>query len=211
MLFILLVSLLLLLLLFIGQLSFEFCGIFGVPFSIVFYFHPPLRWTCVHTLILIMVVIPQVASLLLVFVSFWVILLFLGKARNKRLSLNLLPKQNIVLWHLLPKRLFGYVGYLPIWVFLFLIPLLCIVITRVLFRLLTTQFFMNGLSTLKSIVIWLVTTSSLAPLRCLLFLLPCSLQTFFTKSHPISRFRFLVSKLSMLLAAASWVWGGILI
>ena len=43
-------------------------------------------------------------------------------------------------WHLLPKRLFGYVGYLLIWEFSFLILLLWIVTTRVLFRLLTTRF-----------------------------------------------------------------------
>jgi len=37
---------------------------------------------------------------------------------------------------------------------------------------------------------------------------PSSLQiaNFFTKAHSISRFRFLVGKLSMLVAAASWVW-----
>ena len=43
-------------------------------------------------------------------------------------------------WHLLPKRLFGYVGYLLIWEFSFLILLLWIVTTRVLFKLLTTRF-----------------------------------------------------------------------
>jgi hypothetical protein len=82
--------------------------------------------------------------------------------------LQLLP------WHLLPKRLFGY---LLIWEFSFLILLLCIVTTRVLFRLLTTRFFMiSELSTLRSIIILLVIISSMAPLLCLLFLLPCRLQ-----------------------------------
>jgi hypothetical protein len=33
---------------------------------------------------------------------------------------------------------------------------------------------------------------------------------FFTKTHSISRFRFLVGKLSMLVDAASWVWGEML-
>ena len=77
--------------------------------------------------------------------------------------------------------------------FLFLISLLFIVTTRVLLRLLTTQFFMNAPSTSRSIVILLVITSSISPLLCLLF--PSSLQItdFFTKSHSISRFRFLVS------------------
>lgn len=82
---------------FIGQLFFAFCDIFRVQSFRVCYFHPPPPWSCVHTLMLIMAVIPQIASLLLVFVSFWVILLFLGKARNNLLFLNLPPKQNIVL------------------------------------------------------------------------------------------------------------------
>jgi hypothetical protein len=85
-----------------------------------------------------------------------VILLFLGKARNNLLFLNLQPKQNIVLWHLLPNRLFCYVGYLHIWESLFLILLLCIVATRVLFILFTTWFFKNELGTLNVIlvVVW---------------------------------------------------------
>jgi hypothetical protein len=65
-----------------------------------------------------------------------------------------------MLWYLLPKRLFRYAGYLQIWEFSFLISLLCIVTTRVLFRLLITRFFMNKLSTLRSIVILLVIISS---------------------------------------------------
>jgi len=79
----------------------------------------------------------------------------------------------------------------------------------VLFRLLTTRFFMNELSTLRSL-------SSMAPLFCLLFLLPSNLQIsllsrisfliFITKSHFISYFHFLVDKLSILVAAALWVW-----
>jgi len=67
---------------------------------------------------------------------------------------------------------------LLIWDFSFLIPLLCIVTTRVLFRLLTTRFFMSELSTLRSIVILLVIILIIAPLFCLLFLLPCRLQIF---------------------------------
>jgi hypothetical protein len=101
------------------------------------------------------------------------ILLFLGRTRNNLLFLNHPPKQNIMPWHLLPKRLFGYVGYLLIWEFPFLILLLCIVTTRVLFRLLITRFFISALSTLRSIVILLVIISNMAPLFCLLFLLPC--------------------------------------
>jgi hypothetical protein len=70
MLFMLLVSLLLLLLLYTGQLFFVFCDIFGVQFFRVFYFHLSLSWSCVYTLMLIMVVIPHIASLLPGSVSF---------------------------------------------------------------------------------------------------------------------------------------------
>jgi len=48
--------------------------------------------------------------------------------------------------------------------------------TRLLFRLLTTRFFMNELSTLKSIVILLVIISSIASLLCPLFVLLYRLQ-----------------------------------
>jgi len=61
------------------------------------------------------------------------------------------------------------------WEFPFLILLLCIVTTIVLFRLLITRFFMSALSTLRSIVILVVIISNMAPLLCLLFLLPCRL------------------------------------
>jgi len=125
---------------------------------------------------LIMTAIPQITNQLLVSVSFYVILLFFERARNNLLFFNPQPKQNIVLWHLLPKGLFGYVGYLRIWEFPFLILLLCIVTTKVSFRLLTTRFFMNELGTLRSIVILLVIISNMAPLLCLLFLFLCRLQ-----------------------------------
>ena len=123
--------------------------------------------------------LPQIASLLVVSISFWVILLFLGRVRNNLLFLNLQPKLNIVLWHLLPKRLFGYIGYLQICEFLFLISLLCIVTTKVLFKLVTTYFFMNELSTLRSIVILFVIISSMTQLLRSLFLLLCRLQFFY--------------------------------
>jgi len=51
-------------------------------------------------------------------------------------------------WHLLPKKLFGYVSYLLIREFSFLILLLCIVTIRVLFRLLTIQLFYSDCSQL---------------------------------------------------------------
>jgi hypothetical protein len=41
-----------------------------VQFFRVFYFHPPFSWSYMHNLMLIMIEIPQIASLLLVSVSF---------------------------------------------------------------------------------------------------------------------------------------------
>jgi hypothetical protein len=96
---------------------------------------------------------------------------------------------------------------LLIWEFSFLILLLCIVTTRVLFRLLTTQFFKRT----KHIEIdcHLTCPSSQAWHHYFAF---CSffLADFFTKMYFISCFRFLVDKLSMLVAAALWVWGEML-
>src|SRR5438045_1757155 len=76
---------------------------------------------------LIMVVILQIISLLLVFVYFWAILLFHGRAKSNILFHTHLPKQNIVQWRLLPKRSFGYDGYLKIWASFFIVKsLYCI-------------------------------------------------------------------------------------
>ena len=94
---------------------------------------------------------------------------------EKQPIVSLPLKRNIVLWHLLPKRLFGYVGYLQIWEYFFLIPLLCIVTTKVLFRLLTIQSFINEPNTLKLIVTLHIIILSMAPSLSLLFLLRCSL------------------------------------
>jgi hypothetical protein len=52
---------------------------------------------------------------------------------------------------------------------------LCIVTTRVLFKLLTTRFFITQLSILKSIVILLVIISTMTPLLYLFFLFLCRL------------------------------------
>jgi len=49
------------------------------------------------------------------------------------------------------------------WVSLYLTPVLCIVITRVLFRLLTINSFMNALKILRLIVILRIITFSMAP------------------------------------------------
>jgi len=139
---------------------------------------------------LIMAAIPQIANRLLVSVSFYVILLFLGRARNNLLFFNPQPKQTIMLWHLLPKRLFGYIGHLRIWKFSFLILLLCIVTTKVPLRLITTHFFMNELGTLRSIVILLVIISNMAPLLCLLFLFLCRLHISLPSRIPFLIFVF---------------------
>ena len=111
-LFMLLVSLLFLVLQLIGQFFFIFYSIFEVQSFRVFYFHPLLLWRYMHTPILIMAMTPLIASMLLVFVSFWMILLFLGRVRKNPLFLYLQLKRSIVLWHPLPKRLFCYVGCL---------------------------------------------------------------------------------------------------
>ena len=153
----------------------HFCGIFEVQSFKVFYFHLPPLWSYMHTLMMIMAVTLSIANMLLVSVSFWAILSFLRRVRNNILFLYLPPKHNIVLWHRLLKILFGYVGYLQIWENFFLIPLLCIVITKVLFRLLTTQSFMNEPNTLKLIVTLHIIILSMATSLCLLFLLRCSL------------------------------------
>ena len=97
MMFMLSVSLLLLPLWFIGQLFFIFCGTFKVQSFRVFYFHLPHLWSYVHTLMLIRTMIPLIADLLLVSISFWVIFLFLRGVRNNPLFLYLQLKQNIML------------------------------------------------------------------------------------------------------------------
>jgi len=62
--------------------------------------------------------------------------------------------------------------------------------TRVLFKLLITRFFMSALSTLRSIVILLVIISNMAPLLCLLFLLPCRLWIYLPRRIPSLVFVF---------------------
>ena len=95
-----------------------------------------------------------------------------------------------------------WLHWLLVWEYFLLIPLLCIVTTKVLFRLLTTQIFMNEPNTLKLMATLHVIISSMTPSLCLLFLFHCSLQIF-TKSHSVFLFRFLVDKLSMLIVTAS--------
>jgi hypothetical protein len=51
-------------------LFFVFYDIFGVQSFRLFYFHPPLPWSWIHILMLMMTMIPQIASLLLISVFF---------------------------------------------------------------------------------------------------------------------------------------------
>jgi hypothetical protein len=135
---------------------------------------------------------------------------------------SIFNRSRIVLWHILPKRLFSYVGYMQLWerLFsyagymqlwesLFLILLLYIVTTRVLFKLLTTRFFMNKLSTLRLTVILLVIISNMHRYFafCFFFFTDCRFlyQVVFYFS-----FSFLVGKPLMLVAVTSWVWGEML-
>jgi len=138
-----------------------------------------------------------------------VIFLFLGRARNNLLFLILQPKHNIMLWHLLQKRFFGYVGYLLIWEFLsHPTPMYCDnqssiqIAYNSIFHERTKHIEIDCYFTrhhLKHDTITLPFVSS-----------SLQIADFFTESHFISRFHFLVGKLSILVAAASWVWGEIL-
>jgi hypothetical protein len=151
---------------------------------------------------LIMVVIPQIASLLSGSVFFYVILLFLRRARNNLLFLNHPPKQNIMPWHLLPKI---------VWLCWLLADI------RVSFSH-PTPMYCNNQSSIQ------ITHNSVFHERTKYIEIDChlthhhlkhgtitlpfvssSLQIadFFTKVHSISHFHFLVGKLSMLVAAAS--------
>ena len=117
-------------------------------------------------------VIPLIVDLLKDIVFFWVILLSLGEARNKRSLLVLALKQNIEHWQLLQLNLFGYVGYYRILVLTVPLQLNFTVIIEVLFKLLIMMSSMNVLNILRLIVTSFVTICfkvhshfSLFPLR----------------------------------------------
>ena len=163
--------------------------------------HLLLVAACMHTLILIMIVIPQVASLLPVSVSLGDYLIS-WKSKKHSIVSQFSTKVEYRAMTSTTKNIVWLRWLLLIWEFLSLILLLCIVTTRILFRLFTTWFFMNKLSTLRSIVILFVIISSIAQLLCLLFLLLCRLQTSLPSHIPFLVFFFLVGKLSMLVTAA---------
>ena len=146
------VSLLHLLLPFIGQLCFVFLDIFGeLNFRVCFFQSTStlelrvysdaywgmgwLYWSQIYHWFFLYI--------------FWEILLFLGRVKSRLLSLNHLQKFNIVPWLLLLLKLFGCVVYLPIWVLFSQLPLRCIVTMLVLFRLLTTLFFISAWNILR--------------------------------------------------------------
>ena len=81
-------------------------------------------------------------------VFFWVILLFLGEARNKQSLLVPALKQNIEHLKLLQLNLFGYVGYYRILVLTVPLQLNFTVIIEVLFKLFIMMSSMNVLNIL---------------------------------------------------------------
>ena len=113
---------------------------------------------------------------------------------------------NIVLWHLplIRYSLVVLVICWYIWVFHFLVSLLFIVTTRVLFKLHTSLSFMKGGNMLRLIVILLAITFNTIFLPCLLFLLLYRLQTCLPLAFVLSIFG---GELLMLLAATLWVCG----
>ena len=97
-------------------------------------------------------VIPLIVDLLQDIVFFWVILLSLGEAKNKRSLLVPTLKHNIEYLQLLQLNLFGYVGYYRILVLTIPLQLNFIVIIEVLFKLLIMMSSMNVLNILRLIV-----------------------------------------------------------
>src|SRR3954468_15371189 len=139
---------------------------------------------------LIMAVILQIVSLLLVFVYFWAILLFHGRAKKQSIvshssteaeyrAMATTAKEIIWLRWLLEDM--GVSLSHPT-------PMYCD--NKVLFRLIITLFFMSERSTSRLTVILFVTTSSRAPLLCLLFLLLCRLQISLLSRTPYHGFVF---------------------
>ena len=100
--------------------------------------------------------IPLIVDLLQDIVFFWVILLFLGEARDKHLLLVPALKQNIEHWQLLQLNLFGYIGYCRILVLTAPLQLNFTVIIEVLFKFLIMMSSMNVLNILRLIVTSLV-------------------------------------------------------
>jgi len=75
-------------------------------------------------------------------VFFLVIHLYHEKVRNDMLHLDRPQKLSIAPWLWLPVGLFGYVGYLQIWVSIWKILHIFIVTIKMLFILFATLFFM---------------------------------------------------------------------
>ena len=139
----------------------------------VFYFRPLPLWSYVHIMMLI--------------------LLFVWRSSNSLSFLDLPQKLSIVLWHLPPIR-YSLVMLVTwyIWVFPFLVSLLYIVTTRVLFILYTSLPFMKGENILRLIVTLLVITFSMTFFLCLLFLFLYRLQTCLSSCTHFRGFSFWV-------------------
>ena len=129
-----------------------------------------------HTLMLIMTMTTLITNILLVSVYFWVIILFLGRAKTNPLFHYLQSRSEILCYGIYYQRdcLVTLVTFS--YEYFFLIPPLCIVTTRVLFKLLTTQFLMNKPNTLRLISPLHIIISSMALSLYLLFLLCCNMQ-----------------------------------
>ena len=97
-----------------------------------------------------------------------------------------------MLWQLPQTRLFDCNGYKQIWVYLLLLPLFFIAITRVPFRLPAIQFLISEPNTLISIVILLGKNSSMGQLLCPLSFLSCKLLTSSPSLKLLSAFVFLL-------------------
>ena len=106
-----------------------------------------------HSLMLIGQGIPLITGPLQVITFSLVLLWFLGEVRNKLLWPISVLKQNIVPLLIPHLSSFGYNGFLRIWVCPHLLLLLFIMTTRMSFILLTMMSSMNGLNTLRLIVI----------------------------------------------------------
>ena len=203
MLFMLLVSLLLLPLQFIRQLFFVFCGIFEVQSFRVFYFHLPPLWSYVHTLMLIMAMTSLIANLLLVFCIFLGDYLISWKSK-KQLIVSLSSNEaeycamasttEEIVWL---RWLLVVMGvFLSHPTLMYYVDKRAILIAHnSVFRErtkhnkidchLTHHPFKHGTITFSFV------SSSL------------QLENFFTKSHSVFRFHFLVDKLLMLITVAS--------